>query len=244
MNDIEQILLNYSLQLLLLGAVVLVVAAIISLHKKHLTEKWKEMLFFTIVAGTIIPTLFMAFSTIYINTISSSGGPVHWHADIEVWACGKEIELKDPKGLSNKIGTATLHEHNDKRIHVEGVVLEPHDVSLGRFFKVIGGELSDQKLAVATNEGVVTFETGQACPSGEKGEVQLFSYLTDADGYYRQAKRVHSFGEYILAPFSAVPHGSCIIVEFGPSKERTEKKCRSYQVAEEIGKVKGEQNGN
>ena len=110
MNDIEQILLNYSLQLLLLGAVVLVVAAIISLHKKHLTEKWKEMLFFTIVAGTIIPTLFMAFSTIYINTISSSGGPVHWHADIEVWACGKEIELKDPKGLSNKIGTATLHE--------------------------------------------------------------------------------------------------------------------------------------
>ena len=58
-------------------------------------------------------------STIYLNTNSDSGGPVHWHADIEFWACGNEIELRDPTGFSNKIGTGTLHEHDDHRIHLD-----------------------------------------------------------------------------------------------------------------------------
>lgn len=235
----EQTLLDYSLIYLGLGAIALGLLAAMSLKAKKLTEKKKEILFFSIVAATMIPTLFVIFSTVYLNTTSSSGGPVHWHADIEIWACGSEINLRDPKGLSNKIGTATLHEHNDKRIHLEGLVMERPDANLGNFFKVIGGNVTGAALRVPTNEGVVSFNTGQTCPTGEVGEVQTFVYKTDKDGFYTQEK-ITSPAEYILSPESTVPHGDCIMVEFGPPKEKTDNMCRSYVVAEKIGKLKGE----
>ena len=243
METIEQTLNHFGLTLLVIGSVGLTLLAIISLNAKKLTEHKKELLFFGIVAATVVPTLFLAISTVYINMISSSGGPVHWHADMEVWACGKELDLKNPEGLSNKIGTATLHEHNDKRIHVEGVVVEPHHVSLGSFFEVIGGELTSQLLIVPTDEGKRPFITGQSCSTNERAEVQVFVYTIDEAKYYSQQKLEYPH-EYILTGTPHVPDGDCIIVEYGPKKEKTEKLCRSYRVAEEIGKLKGERNGN
>ena len=192
----------------------------------------------------MLPTLYMIVSTVYLNTISSSKGPVHWHADIEIWSCGKELELQDPEGsFSNKIGTATLHEHNDKRIHLEGVVVEPHDASLGKFFRVIGGEITPTSITVPTNTGPAVLTNGTMCPNGEQGTVQAFLFRTDDDGYYTQTKLADP-QDHIIAPYSTVPEGDCIIVEFGASKARTDRLCQSYEVALEIDKLKGEKNGN
>lgn len=236
--NIENLLNTYSLYLLVFGIISLAILAAIALKAKKLGEDNKKLLFLAIALVTLIPTIVMAASTVYINTISSSGGPVHWHADVEVFVCGRETGLKDPVGWwNNKIGTATLHEHNDKRIHLEGVVLKPQDASLGEFFDVIGGGLTQNSLSVPTNEGLLTVQNGEICEGKGTGEVQVFVYRTDQEDYYTQEKIVNP-QDYIISPYSSVPQGDCIIVEFDAPKDRTERLCRSYKVAEKIGKIR------
>ena len=241
MMDLEHIIASYSWKILGFASLILLVLAVVSLSIKKPKPFIKKVLFLSIITAVIIPTLYLISSTVYLNSVSSSKGPVHWHADIEIFACGKEINLKDPTGWSNKIGTATLHEHNDKRIHLEGVVVKPDDASLGKFFRVIGGGISPTAVSIPTNEGVVTFENGMDCASGEAGELQVYVYKTDSEQYYTQQKLTNA-GEFIISPYSSVPAGDCIIVEFGVPKDRTERICRSYAVAEEIGKLKGDRN--
>lgn len=239
MENLEEVIRHYALNSVWIASLILLILAGISLKIKKLSASLKKILFFSIVATIAIPTLFMVVSTIYLNTISSSKGPVHWHADIEVWSCGKELDFVDPTGLSNKIGTPTLHEHNDKRIHLEGVVLKESDASLGKFFKVIGGGITSTSLTVPTTNGIVNNQSGQLCDNGESGMVQVFVYKT-VDGKYTQMK-VREPDKYIISPESAVPDGDCIIVEFASEKLSTDKLCRSYKVAEKIGKL---QRGN
>lgn len=130
----------------------LVVAGMWAVKKKK--KKLKLPIFALILITIVGTTLTISGATVYLNVKSATGGPVHWHADIEFWACGNELELRNPTGfLSNKIGTATLHEHNDKRIHLEGVPIElPHDASLGKFMTVVGGAVSSHSLIVPLNE--------------------------------------------------------------------------------------------
>ena len=186
---LEETIASNSVNLLIGATVVLAVLVGISLQEKYLNEKLKVFLFSGIVIVIAVPTLYMIIATIYLNTVSVSKGPVHWHADTEVWACGQEVELQDPTGfLSNKIGTATLHEHNDKRIHLEGVVVHPEDASLGKFFQVIGGELTNDSLIVPTNGGPIPYTNGSMCNNGAEGQVQVFLYQTGEDQYYTQKK--------------------------------------------------------
>ncbi len=236
---LEEIISKTSVYILIAATLLLIILTGISLKVKPLTAKMKKFLFSSIVIVILFPTLFMAVSTVYLNNVSASSGPVHWHADFEVWSCGKELNLKDPTGFSNKIGTATLHEHNDKRIHLEGVVVNPDDASLGKFFHVIGGEISDISFTLPTNTGSVSVNNTTLCPDGRTGTVQVFVYQTDKDNYYKQTK-IHLPEHYTISPQSNVPAGDCIIVEFGPIKSRTDKLCRSYKVAQQIGKLKGE----
>ncbi len=237
---LEETIANTSVNILIGATILLGIFAGISLHIKHLKEGMKKFLFGGILAVAVIPTLYMSIATIYLNSVSASGGPVHWHADIELWSCGKEINLKDPVGtFSNKIGTPTLHEHNDKRIHLEGVVVHPEDASLGKFFRVIGGELTQTSVIIPTNEGAMNLTNGSMCPNGQEGQVQVFVYQTDKENYYTQTKLPNP-QQHLIAPHSGVPPGDCIVVEFGTPKERTDKICRSFKVAEKIGKLKGE----
>ncbi len=157
-GDIESQISALSIRLvlgasLLLITLVLVSSKVIS-QKKY--KKLKKPLFMALAATIIVPSLVLTGSTIYINTISDSKGPVHWHTDIEFWVCGQEIELRDPyEFLSNKVGTSTYHEHDDKRIHLEGVVVDKeYDASLDKFMKVTGGELTQEKLVIPTEPAV------------------------------------------------------------------------------------------
>jgi len=150
--DLEGSINSLSLTTVGVAVVLLIIFIILSLT---LVKKWPQVklpLFLAIAVTVISATLTIAGSTVYLNTHSLTGGPVHWHADFEVWVCGNELNLRDPVGLSNKIGTPTLHEHNDKRIHLEGVPITPKDASLGKFMDVVGGQLTSNTLVVPLND--------------------------------------------------------------------------------------------
>lgn len=234
--ELDSILSSYSFSSVFYGSIALLILVSISLKIKKPSSLMKKVLFTSIAFVVVSVTMFLAGSTIYLNIVSFSKGPVHYHADIEIWNCGKEVELIDPKGLSNKIGTSTLHEHNDKRIHLEGVVMDDKSASLGRFFEVIGGYITPTALSVPTNNGQLAIKADYMCKNGAVKMLQVFAFKVK-NGIYYQTK-VYDPANYVISPYSNVPPGDCIIIEFDSFKNKTDKLCRSYKVAETIGKIK------
>ena len=216
----------------------LLVTAIAILVKKQ-SETLKRFFFWSMTSIIVVLTVGMMASTVFLNMASWSGGPVHWHADFQVWACGEKIDLKDPKGFLNRIGTSVLHEHNDERIHYEGVIMTPQQAMLDNFFHVIGGELTANSLTVPTNNGIASYATGDSCSDGSTGTMQVFAYQVNDDKTFTQRKLTHP-ENYVLSQVSTVPPGDCLIVEFGEEKDRTDKLCLSYEAAVETGKLQGE----
>ena len=101
-----------------------------------------------------------------------SSGPVHWHADLAVTVCGENIAL--PKPLSAQIahnqpfiGTPLMHLHAEPVIHLEGVILNKEDITLGKFMKAIGLNFKDDQLLERSN--------GVLCPNGQPGKVKLLT---------------------------------------------------------------------
>ena len=90
--------------------------------KKKQSKHEKHILFWSMVVVLGSATLYLAAYTLTVTLLSVTNGPVHWHADFEFWACGEKLDLKDPEGFFNRVGSPVFHEHNDDRIHVEGVV--------------------------------------------------------------------------------------------------------------------------
>lgn len=156
--DLEQQIASLSLRVILASSILLIILIFVAslfANKKH--KRLKTPLFFTIVFVILVGTATLFGSTIYINVKSDSGGPVHWHADIEFWACDVQLEIRNPSGfLSNKVGTSTLHEHNDQRIHLEGVVVDDSvDATVGKFMRVIGGGISNETLTLPIADSVL-----------------------------------------------------------------------------------------
>jgi len=186
-SDLEADINALSLNSIGIAAIVLVVLLGISVkvvnNKKY--KVVKKPLFALIAATIILPTLLMAGSTVYLNVKSESKGPVHWHTDIEMWVCGQEIELRNPTGfLSNKIGTSTYHEHDDKRIHLEGVVVEKeYDASLEKFFDVTDGKLEADSWTVAVEEDPIENDLDGDKARGDVQTVKDFVSRGD-DGLY------------------------------------------------------------
>jgi hypothetical protein len=217
----------------------LVILAIISKERFH---NHKKMLFSLMVIPIVAATFYAAGTTIYLNQISLTKGPVHWHADFEVWNCGKKLELINPQEFSNRVGTPVFHEHNDFRIHVEGVVVEEEDISLGNFLRVIGGSLTADTLAVPTPEEMMVMHDGDAC-NGQPGKIQAFLYRVvnpEAQGQWIYAQeKIENITGYVVAPYSYVPPGDCLIIEFYQEKEKTDKICASYAAAIQRGELHG-----
>lgn len=225
----DEILTKQSWQFVIIASLIIGCAVLLSLVKKDRTEGFKKIMFFLIAAPTIMTTLYLTAGTVYLNNISSSGGPVHWHADFIISHCEESIDLLNPTGLSNRIGTPVLHEHNDNRIHVEGVVIKPYHINLRSFFEVIGGSIKHDKIVFPTDTGLKTITNGDACPDGRKGIWQIFIYQT-RDKTVRQHKETDP-ENYILSPFSTVPPGDCIVFEFSPDiKDKTDKLCGFYKI--------------
>lgn len=229
-----EIIRGNSLQFSLVALVIILLLSLVALFLKNPSEKIKYLLFGLIVIAVLANTLYLVGSTIYLNQVSATKGPVHWHGDYEVWQCGKELELEDPKGLSNKVGSETVHEHNDKRMHFEGVMEDLRHASLGHFFKEVGGSLDSEHFTFSTHEGLTTMESGQKCGS-EPAELQVFVYQTHDKTFSQQ--KLEDPADYIISPESQVPPGDCVIIELDAEKQKTDKMCNFYKVALQKGEL-------
>lgn len=264
-DDLETSIVQMSTRVVFTAAIIMLSLTVIALAFSKKYQKLRMPLFVSMIITIAASTFTMVGATVYLNTKADSGGPVHWHADIEFWACGNELELRDPTGfLSNKIGTWTLHEHNDQRIHLEGVVVEEEiDASLGKFFHVIGGAITDEQMVIPLNSPdrgelfedqvdgdgqsapqpelissfiiddeelgrVGNFKSGEYC-GDQQSEVQVFVYTTNGDNTYQQQK-INNPKEYSITDDSNVPDGDCIIFEFGPPRDQTDKLCEQYGI--------------
>lgn len=238
-----------SADLILFSSIIIGVLLLIALIKKGQGDTLKLFLFWGMVVPTIFTTLFLAAVTVMENRSSATGGPVHWHADFQIYNCGQLVKLIEPEGLSNRIGTRLLHEHGDNRIHVEGTVQDLKTISLEKFFSVIGGRLTDTFLLVPTDRGDLVMQNNQSCPEnspsllqregrGEFPVLQIFAYQTDEQTKTIIQKKLTIFPGYILSPHSKIPPGDCLIIEFGPVKPKTEHLCGFYQIAINNGEYK------
>ena len=106
-----------------------VLIAIIIFFGKIMNNAVKKIVYFLVIVVASLVTLYLVLTTLHLNIISATKGPVHWHADYELLICGKEYMLPEPKGLTNKQGTDLMHSHDDNRIHVEGVLLDKKQVA-------------------------------------------------------------------------------------------------------------------
>lgn len=152
--DLEKQISTMAVKTVTIGAAVLIIFTIIAALLKNRYKVLRLPFFIIMASALVIPTIVLFGSTVYLNTHADSKGPVHWHADIEFWSCGAELNLRDPTGaLSNKIGSPTFHEHNDKRMHLEGVVVKKgEDASLKKFMGLTGGYLTKDSIAIPLNK--------------------------------------------------------------------------------------------
>ncbi len=234
---------NYTSPILFISSLFIIISTIIALmtqnHPHH-----KLGLFLGIAIPVVIASIFVVYSTVYTNAISETKGPVHWHADYEIYNCGESIHLISPKGMLNRVGTSVIHDHNDNRIHIEGVVVDKNDANLNSFIHMVGGNMSDTKLGIPTDKGYIEIKNGDLC-NENLGKWQGFLIkVTNPDApkgewIYAQQK-LENFPDYIPAPYSYVPPGDCLILEFGDEKEKTEHVCETYEIALRNGDIKNE----
>ena len=102
-HSLEDSLRTTSIKVVVVSAIIILGFVVLTMLLKHFGETVKKILFAGIVIPALLATIYMVGSTLYLNFTSSSGGPVHWHADIEVWDCGNQLDFTDPQGFSNKI---------------------------------------------------------------------------------------------------------------------------------------------
>lgn len=223
-------------------AIGLVGLVVYSIKTKPRKEKIKRILFWSIAALAIGSNLYLAGTTIYTNMVSPTQGPVHWHTDYEVWNCGTQMDMIDPTGIDNRVGTWEVHEHNDQRMHIEGTILDMEQASFHHFFEVVGGKLDEEGMTFPSVNGDVFIPRGGTC-NGVRAELQGFLYrVTNPESAkhweYEQTKIDYPF-DMIMAPYANVPPGDCLIIEYGPVKESTERRCASYDSAENRGEFNG-----
>ncbi len=178
------------------------IVLILLFHKK-MNEMAKKIMYSIVLIVVALVTIYLVITTLHLNVISITKGPVHWHADFEIWICDNEIQLPEPKGLSNKQGVDLMHAHNDNRIHVEGVILDKKQASLGAFFYAIGGSITSDGLRIPTDEGLVEVHEGDAC--NEK-PAKLYVFVN--------GNLIENPSQYFIAPYEKVPPGDRIKIIF------------------------------
>ena len=204
---------------LAISSAILIIVTVLVVEFRQFEEKHKRLLFWLVAIPVVLSTLYLAGFVIYKNQASITKGPVHWHADYQVWLCSQRMDLKDPTGLTNKIGSPLFHEHNDDRIHIEGAVMKLSDVNLANFFKVIGGKLTRTEISYPAKDKLHHYKNGDPCPDGSMGTLKV----------YVNGKLNPNPESYVISPHSYVPPGDCIIFLFdSSSRTTTSQLCESW----------------
>ncbi len=119
--------------------------------RKKLTKK---IINWGIVAIIVLGIVFLFYraATISSNFESYTDGPVHWHADFNVFLCGNRVDFSSLGSAGSMAGPMLLHTHGDHKIHIEGLVSRAGDIAVGNFFRGIGHRFSSSGFDDYTNE--------------------------------------------------------------------------------------------
>jgi len=244
-ENLEEFVRNASLRSII-GALIITFGislyASFRLSSEKANNKLKIVTFGLIILVVMGATLFAASSTIYLNVISDTKGPVHWHADYEIWNCGQNVELIHSTGMANRVGSPVLHVHNDNKIHVEGVLVKTKFADLHSVVEILGGQSEEGLMRIPTDKGVVSMTNGELC-NGQPGQLQGFVYKItnpeDRKNWVYEQIKLDDIGAYVLSAESNSPPGDCIIIEFDQEKESTDKICVGHRLAMERGELRG-----
>lgn len=155
---------------LMAGTAAIILLTVIALWTEDdLTEQGKGWLLRGIMIAVLLPTVFTTGAFLHEAQTTWTKGEVHYHADFEVVADGEQLNLINPSqfcktmtreseymcSVNDRVGTTEYHEHNDNRIHLEGVFKTKEEASLAAFFEAFHGELTDETLRFPTNDGWV-----------------------------------------------------------------------------------------
>jgi len=203
--DFADSILKFDSRVLWIGVAAIAILTLIGVaFQKRLSVKHEKIIFVGIAIASLAVTGYMIGLTAYWVDVSPVGGPVHWHADFEIWICGERIELPQSRGLDNKVGTPFWHHHNDDRIHVEGILLSLEQVNLHSFFEVIGGSITNTSISIPQslppNSNPLTYSNGDLCLNGNPGTLYVFV----------NGELIENPAEHIPAPFAIVPPGDQI----------------------------------
>lgn len=117
--------------------------------------KYSAILLFSIL---FIYLIYFLVSNSYQESYTK--GPVHWHATVRVFTCGIERELPKPSG-EDELGSPLLHTHEDGLIHIEGKIWKKEDITLGKYFEVIGLRFTDEQILNYKNEDLCKNRNGK-----------------------------------------------------------------------------------
>lgn len=167
-------LIQYVVPMMQAGLVLTIALATVSFYREDdLNLKDKNLLMNGFILAVLVPSFYAAGAFVHQSQTSWSGGEIHWHADFEVIVEEdgeyRQLNLIDPSefcestqhesstmcALNDRTGSTRYHEHNDDRIHLEGIFKEREDATLSAFFETFGGELTNDKLVLPTNNGTV-----------------------------------------------------------------------------------------
>ncbi|MEK7659851.1 MAG: hypothetical protein AAB343_01470 [Patescibacteria group bacterium] len=230
-----------SIIIALWASAISVTLILIAMFAKNASNELKKLLFALIAMSIVGPTGYFIWSTVSLNVQSAANGPVHWHTDFQIYACGEKLPPPNPKGtLSNRTGTPVLHQHADDRLHVEGVVIEPAEIELDRFFEVQGGTLTESAFRVPTGDTITTYLNGDYCPGGTQGIWNVFLYRVDENTMTATQTKLTDYAHYVPAPHELPPLIDCLIFEFGPETTYTDRLCNFHQIAVNNGELKVE----
>lgn len=155
---------------ILAGIIATLVLTVVSLWKEDgLTERGKTLLMSLFLLAIMLPSIYSVAAFIHESQTSWSQGEIHWHADFEVIVEGQEIDLIDPEtfcqematestymcSINDRVGITKYHEHDDDRIHVEGVFKTREEATLGAFFNTFQGTLTRDMLRIPTNTDTI-----------------------------------------------------------------------------------------
>lgn len=101
-------------------------------------------------------------------------GNIHWHAIPTIEICGEQKPIPTPIGNTH-LGSPLLHTHEDAKIHIEGTVSNPSQITLGGFMSNIGLKFNEKQLLDKKN--------GDACANGQQGKVTLIVNGTENDQF-------------------------------------------------------------
>ncbi|MBI5001761.1 hypothetical protein HZC31_00080 [Candidatus Woesearchaeota archaeon] len=181
-----------------------------AVFKKKMREKTKQVVFWSIVVLVSVSTLYIVAHTFYYNIFSETNGPVHWHADFEIWICGEQQILPSSQFPSNKVGTPLLHHHNDYRMHIEGTVFSWNDVTLSAFFNAIGGTLGQTYIGIPQEDGSLKYWQNDDYCGKKQGTLHLYVQKGDAETW----EEIEEIPSYIISPYADVPPGDRLKIMF------------------------------